>query len=231
MEDTKPTKEVELRPGIFLEHKVDIDYFNLYPAPLYEMLHSFHHTYINATIPFFGPMLYFLIRAMGCGKVLEVGYAEGYTAFYMAHAIKDNSIRLDIANAQYYGIDIKQPGYVAAGLAKWNLPATVMQFDSMNLESDTFKGVEFDLIFQDGCHDTEHVLHEMKVLYPQLKGNGNGIWVFHDCYGPAEEGFREVEKLIKAGVYKFEYCRIPAPYGLGILRKMDGFDYEKRFWV
>jgi len=231
LESKKLKKEVELVPGRYLHHPRDVEYFGDYRAPLMELMQSFHHTHVNATLAFFGPMFYFLVRSLGCEQVLEIGHAEGYSSRYLAHAVKDNATRFNMQGNMYYGIDIEQTEYVTEMLAKDDLPATIIQMDSMDLTSETFKDVRFDLIFQDGCHDTEHVLHELKVLYPQLKGKGTGFWIFHDCYGPAEEGFHELIKLIKEGVYDFEWCRLPAVYGLAILRKMEGYDYDKRFWV
>ena len=214
-----------------LDHDKDAEYFQEYPAPIMELIHCAHYTNINSTITYFGPMLYFITRALGCEQVLEIGHAEGYTAFYLAHAIKDNAVRFGMAGNMYYGIDIVQTEKVCEALCKADLPHKLLNMDSLDLTPETFKGITFDLIFQDGCHETKYVLHELEVLYPQLKGEGKGFWIFHDCYGPAEEGFREVEKLIKAGKYNFEFVRLPEIYGIAIMRKMDGFDYEKRFWT
>lgn len=213
-------------------HPMDREYFDLYPAPLMEMLHAQHFTNVNATIAFFGPMLYFFARAICAQKVLEIGHAEGYTAFYLANAIRDNGIRFNrLSECMYYGIDIRLGDYVREQLLNLGLPATILDQDSMKLTSRTFPGERFDLIFQDGCHDTEHVLYELETMYPQLKGEGQGFWIFHDCYGPAEEAFHAVEEQIKAGKYNFEYVRIPEIYGIAIMRKMDGYDPKKRYWV
>lgn len=211
-------------------HEKDQEYFNDYPAPVMESVHLLHKTNINSTIPYFGPMMYFLTRELGAEQVLEIGHAEGYTAHYLAHAVKDNGIRFGMAGNRYYGIDIVQTDKTRDMLESQGLPVTVKNLDSMLLTPETF-GVTFDLIFQDGCHDTEHVLAELKSMYPALKGEGKGYWIMHDVFGPAEEGFQAVKKLIDQGVYNFEYCRIFTPYGLGILRKMDGWDESKRHWT
>jgi SAM-dependent methyltransferase len=214
-----------------IQHPKDVEYFGEYPAPLMEMMQAQHFTNINSTIAFFGPMLYFLLREIGAEQVLEIGHAEGYTAFYMAHAVKDNAVRFGMAGNKYYGIDIVQTEKVRTQLLESNLPVDLRELDSMKLTPETFPGINFDVIFQDGCHDTEHVLYELKTLYPQLKGEGKGYWIFHDCFGPAEEGFQEVMKLIKADVYDFEFIRFFTPYGLAILRKMEGWNLEKRYWT
>jgi SAM-dependent methyltransferase len=212
-------------------HPKDIECFDEYAAPLMELIHSAHKVNINSTIPFFGVMLYFLIRELGCERVLEIGHAEGYTAFYMAHAVKDNGVRFGMKGNHYIGIDIVQTEKTGDMLKSAGLPATCLNMDSMTMKEDSFGEEKFDLIFQDGCHDTEHILYEMKTLYPKLKGEGKGYFLMHDVYGPGEEGGREVKKLIEAGVYKFEYVRLYTPYGLAIMRKMDGWDENKRHWT
>ena len=211
-------------------HERDVEYFTEYSAPIMQLLHSYHSAPLNATISFFGPMLYFLARALGVEQVLEIGHAEGYTSFYLANAVKDNAVRYGMAGNRFYAIDIIQTENVREMLAKYNLPVTILQLDSMKLTPQTFPGITFDLIFQDGCHDADHVLYEMKTMYPQLKGEGKGFWIAHDCYGPAEKGFREIERLIKAGVYEFEFVRIPEIYGIAIMRKMKGHDPNKQYW-
>ena len=213
-----------------LWHDKDIEYFKEHPAPLMEQMHSGHWTNINSTITYFGPMLYFLTRSLGCEQVLEIGHAEGYTSYYLAHAVKDNATRFGMKDNRYYGIDIVQTERAVENMKNRDLPATIINMDSINLTPKTFEGITFDLIFQDGCHDTEHVLHEMDVLYPQLKGKGKGYWIFHDCFGPSEDGFKELQKLIAKGKYNFEFVRIFSIYGIAIMRKMDGFDDSKYYW-
>jgi hypothetical protein len=111
------------------------------------------------------------------------------------------------------------------------LPATIINMDSATITKDTFKDITFDLIFQDGAHDTEHVLYEIETLYPQLKGDGSGYLIMHDVFGPSEEAFHKLIPLLTTK-YKFEWCRIWASaYGLGILRKIENCDMEKRFWI
>jgi SAM-dependent methyltransferase len=214
-----------------INHPKDIEYFKQYPAKIMETLHALHYTNINATIPFFGPMLYFLLREIGAAKVLEIGHAEGYTAFYLANAVKDNAVRYGYSDARYYGIDIVKTDSVRKSLESYELPVDIRNIDSMDLKPSTFPGIRFDVIFQDGAHDAKHILHEMDILYPQLRGDGQGYWIFHDCFGPAEDGFREVKKLITQGVYKFEFVRLFSPYGIAIMRKIEDWDENKIRWV
>jgi len=208
-------------PDKLIWHPKDIEYFKEYPAPVMENLHRLHFCNINATIPFFSLILYGFACAIEAHKVLEIGSAEGYSAFYLAHAVKFNGLRYQVDNGMYYGIDITQTELVKERLDKEGLPNTLINMDSINLSPDTFKDITFDLIFQDGCHETDHVLHELEVLYPQLKGNGRGYWLMHDIFGPASEAYQKILEMIP-DKYNFQHCAIhDASYGLGIFRKME----------
>lgn len=213
-------------------HEKDAEYFNEFPSPIMQMLQEHHFTHLNATITFFGPMLYFLARAIEAHQVLEIGHAEGYTAWYLANAVRDNGVRYNVKNGMYYGIDIVQTDRVKECFAKHpELPVTILNMDSMTLKADTFGDTKFDIIFQDGCHDREHVLYELETMYPALRDQGFGYFIMHDVYGPAEETFNELIPLLQTK-YNFEWCRLWASsYGLAILRKMDGYDPAKRYWT
>ena len=214
--------------GRKIVHPLDIEYFKEYRAPIMELMQSSHYTNINSTISFFGPMLYYLCRAIGVEQVLEIGVAEGYTSWYLANAVKDNGVRYKMAGNMYYGIDIlDRTDVVKPRLDLAGLPNKLIQMDSINLTKETFKDVQFDLIFQDGAHDTEHVVKEIEILYPQLKGKGNGFLICHDVYGPSYEG---VKQILADKRYEWEYVRICEIYGLAILRKMEGY-VERNPWV
>jgi len=220
-------KKLYFKHGV-IEYEKDIEYFTQFPAPIMELIHSGHFININSTITFFGPMLYFFARAIEAHKILEIGHAECYTAWYLANAIQDNGIRYQVKDGQYYGIDIIQTDLAVERLK--GLPVTIMNKDSMTITPETFKNITFDMIFQDGAHDEEHVLYELETLYPQLKGNGQGYWIAHDIFGPAEEAYHKILKMIP-DKYNFQHCGIwSSSYGLGIFRKMEGYDYEKRYW-
>jgi predicted O-methyltransferase YrrM len=170
-------------------------------------------------------MLYFLCRALGCEKVLEVGHAEGYSSFYLASAVKDNAQRFQMKGNMYYGIDIVQTEKVQEALTSRGLPHTIINLDSMKLTPETF-GTQFDLIFQDGCHDEEHVVHEFNTMWPALKPGG--YWIAHDSAGPAEEGWH---RIMKERRYQFDALRFLCVYGLGVIHKTEGLDPEKRYWT
>jgi hypothetical protein len=120
---------------------------------------------------------------------------------------------------------------VKENLNKHDIPNTILQMDSMEITPETFKDVTFDIIFQDGCHCTEHVLYELETLYPQIKEDGKGYFLMHDAVGPSEEAWRIIRQQIKEGKYDFEYVVLSEIYGLGIFRKMEGYDYNKKRWV
>lgn len=214
-----------------LFHPLDIEYFKDYPAPLIEVLQAQHYTNLNSTITFFGPMLYFLARALCCEHILEIGMAEGYTSFYLASAVKDNGVRFGMKGNMYYGIDIIKTDLIRDRLNEKNLPNTILKLDSMKLTPETFKGVTFDMIFQDGCHDTEHIIYEFDTMWKQIKTGGKGYWIMHDVQGPGEEGYKIIRDKILNKEINAEFVALDCVYGLGIIRKLDGFDYNKKNWV
>jgi len=211
-------------------HDKDIEYFQEFPAPVMENVQRMHFTNINSTIPYFGPVLYFLVRQFGCEQILEIGHAEGYSSFYLAHGVKDNATRFNMQGNRYYGIDIVQTDSTREKLEKENLPVTILNKDSMTLNSDTFPGIMFDLIFQDGCHDTEHVVYEFNAMWNQLKDKGNGYWIAHDAEGPAWEGCRVIRQILKDKNISHEVLNLGGQYGLMIIRNMTNFDYNNNPW-
>ena len=207
-----------------IDKEHNIQYFKDFAAPIMESVQKDHFTIINSTIPFFGPMFYFLIRAMGCEQALEIGVAEGYSSYYMAHAIKDNATRYQMFGNKFYGIDIALQKNTVENLEADGLPVELHEMDSMDLPGP-MAGVVFDIVFQDGCHDKEHVVHEFKTMYPQLKGDGKGYWICHDCFGDPERnavlGVAEIKRLVDEGFYNMQYCEFWDIYGLAVFRKMD----------
>jgi len=208
----------------------DVEYFFEHKAPVMENIQRMHFTNINSTIPYFGPMLYLLVRQLGCEQILEIGHAEGYSSFYLAHGVKDNGTRFNMQGNHYYGIDIVQTDSTRDRLEKEGLPVTVLNKDSMTLDSNSFPGLIFDLIFQDGCHDAEHVVYEFNAMWGQLKDKGNGYWIAHDAEGPAWEGCNTIKRLLKERNEPHEVITLGGVYGLMIIRKMSGFDYTNNPW-
>ena len=217
-------------PNKKIWHDRDIEYFQSHAAPVMENMQRMHFTNINSTIPYFGPMLYFLVRQFGCEQILEIGHAEGYSSFYLAHGINDNATRFQMWGNHYYGIDIVQTDRTREKLEAEGLPVTILNKDSMTLDANTFPGKVFDMIFQDGCHDEEHVVYEFDAMWPQLKDKGCGYWVAHDAEGPAWEGCNTIKRLLKEREIPHEVITLGGSYGLMIIRKMEGFDYNDNPW-
>ena len=209
-------------------HPVDEAIFKEHPSPLWEAWMRIHPTHINHTTPHFGPMLYHIIRAMGCPYAIEIGVAQGYTSFFMASAIRDNNVRYG-CNGRYVAIDVMDKHYIFDPLIKEGFPIDVWTTNSLDVKKEqlaSFPG-GIDLIFQDGWHNTKHCLKELELFYPYLKGDGNGYWIMHDVYSYCEEYYNIVMKDPR---YKFESVRFLNNYGLAICRKMEGYDYNKKFW-
>jgi len=96
------------------------------------------------------------------------------------------------------------------------------------LEKEVFEDVKFDLVFQDGCHEANHVFHEFKTLWPLLKGNGLGYWIAHDVMGPAAEGYKKILAYIKENNIPIEKIVLDEGiYGLSMFRKMEGYHERK----
>lgn len=187
---------------------------------------SDHFAKINTTLPYYGPMLYWITRAIGAHYVLEIGVAQGYSSFFLANAIKDNNERLGM-NGKYIGIDFADKKHVETQLKELGLPAEIWHIDSIKVTDDMLKPYPLDLVFQDGFHNTEHCLKELEIFYPHLKDAGRGYLIAHDVYAYCEEYYR---KMISDPRYKFESVRFLENYGLAICRKMDNYDYDHIHW-
>jgi len=216
----KPTKEETMNPL----HEIDKTEFDKYPAPLWEAWMKIHPGHINHTLPHYGPMFYFMMRSMTTEIAVEIGVAEGYTSFFMASAIKDNSLRYGF-KGQYIGIDINIRDCYIDKIKELELPAQFLEMNSLDIDTSIFKK-PIDFIFQDGCHDYDHCMKELELFYPLLKGGGEGYIVMHDVHYVCEEYFHTIKKDPR---YNFEYVRFINNYGLAICRKMDGYNPDKKF--
>ena len=223
-------KEYVPDPDKVVWHPRDIEEFIEHPSQIMANMQRLHHCNVNSTIPYFGPMMYFLVRQFCCEQILEIGHAEGYTSFYLAQGVKDNGTRFKMSGNKYYGIDIVQTETVREKLLGAGLPVTLEHRDSMTLTKDTYPGVTFDLIFQDGNHDKEHIMYEFETMWPQLKGMGNGYWLAHDVYGPGDEGCQAVIDKIYNENIPVEFIRFGGMYGLLVIRKMEGYDPKLWKW-
>jgi len=201
----------------------DEGYFKQFPAPIFEASCKDHlDTVINHSTPYYGPLLYWLVRCCGARYAVEIGVCKAWTSYFLASGIKDNMVRQGANDGQYYGIDIsgELPEFQRQ-LREKGLPATMLQMDSFDINNATFPGnPQFGLVFIDGWHSEQHLLKEVELLYPMLLDNGKGYMVIHDVYGWVMKPF---PKVLNNPNYKWEYIRFFDNYGLAILRKMDNY--------
>lgn len=229
---------MERRDGDF-----NLGYFDQYPAPVYEALCRLNPAEsINSTTPFYGPLLYTIARAIGAHRVLEIGVAQGWTSGFLAWAVQENNVRYG-AGGQFWAIDIDDKAYIQKNHDALKLPSSFIHHPEGSvhfLEHPELWPAEwgpeaFDLIFIDGLHETNYVRRETELVYPLLKGNGNGYLVHHDVYAFMEKLWPEIVAQTapdKEGVLRprWEHMRFLNNYGLGLLRKMEGYDHKKQFW-
>jgi len=221
--------EDKLQQGLIAKgelHPEDKKYFEKYPAPIFELLVRNHYIQINHTTPFYGILLYSIIRAIQALSVAEIGVGYGWCSYFMAMAVKENMTRYQ-ANGRYLAIDISgRPKNLFDLMEKDGLPVKFIQCNSLEIKSKDyiFENRKLDLIFQDGNHETKHCFKELDEIYPALKDNGNGYLICHDTNAWCEEYFKALRKDPR---YKFEYISFPQNYGLTFFRNMANYDYDK----
>jgi len=217
---------------------IDDGYFTEFDSPIFKATCENHiDTVINHSTPYYGPMLYWLVRSIGARFVVEIGVCKGWTSYFLAAGVKDNLNRAGLdktmeeidRNGHYYGVDISGAlPELEAKLRAKNLPVTMIQKDSYYLTPSDFKTQSFHLVFIDGWHSRQHLLKEFEIMYPLVVKGGSGYIVVHDCYGWVAEPMQEILHDPK---YNFEYVRFFDNYGLAILRIMDGYvDDPKKWW-
>lgn len=221
----------------------NLGYFKLYPAPIFEAMARLNPAEsINSTTPHYGPLLYTLTRVIGAHRVLEIGVAQGWSSGLMAWGVKENNDRY-AAGGKFFAIDIDDKAYIQAEHDAVGLPSkfihhpegSVHFLEHPELWPLEFEKDSFDLIFIDGLHQKDYVRREIELVYPLLKGNGNGYLCLHDVYAFMESLWPEITEQTapdKDGVMKkaWEHVRFLPNYGFGLLRKMEGYDHFKTFW-
>lgn len=217
----------------------NLGYFKIHPAPMMEAMAKVNPAEdINHTTTHYGQMLYGLARVIGACNILEIGVAQGWTSGFLAWAIKENNTRYGMTG-KYYGLDIADKSQMQSSHHAVGLPSEIIQHPAGSvdfLEKQKLWTPEFfDLIFIDGWHNVEYVKKEVALLYPLLKGNGNGYMIHHDMYAWCERIFPFMTAMqapdIKGDMRPaWEYTRFLPNYGLGIFRKMEGYDHNKEFW-
>jgi len=219
-------------------HPNDQAYFNEFPSPMYEAMTRLNAGELNGTTPHYGPMLYTIGKAVGAINALEIGVARGWSAGFMAWAVKENNSRYAM-NGKYYGLDCSGKTDLQEAHIKMGLPSVFIQDKKGSvhyLENQKEWYPEmFDLIFIDGWHNNKYVQRELELVYPLLKGRGDGYLCFHDIYAFVEESWPKfIDRVAPdvVGVMRpaWENIRFAQNYGFGILRKMEGYDHSKVYW-
>jgi len=221
-------EQVIVEPTNIKDALPDMDFFKKYPAPMFEAMYGQHISSINTTSNYYGPLIYFIMKANTSHNVLEIGMAQGWTSYFMACAVHENNQRFG-AGGYYYGCDITDKTYIFDDMkAKGLTNIKNLNKDSLKITKDDWvdPGITLDLIFQDGWHSTSYILDEWELLMPFLKDNGNGYFIMHDVYAWGEEGY----KLIKKKYPFMEHVAFMNNYGLAIFRNMKNFDYDKVHW-
>jgi len=171
---------------------------------------------VNATLPYFAPLMYIFIMAHKHKNILEVGLAEGYSSYYLAYAAKMNE-------GIYYGID-NNPNCcknIDKKLTEADFPHKITCADTKRIKNIDFTD-RIDFAFLDGEHSTEAVMHEVELIYPLLANKGWGYIAIHDIVDMGNAG----AWLKLKNDERFETLGTNPNYGLGIARKIEGVDYE-----
>src|SRR4030042_845236 len=126
----------------------DMDFFKVYPSPMFEAMFDQHVSQVNTTTTYHGPLLYWLCRDVNAINALEIGMAQGWTSFFMAAAIKEECARQG-ANGMYYGVDIDDKSELVERMRERGAPVTFIHKDSLDLKPEDWDNKQFELIFQD----------------------------------------------------------------------------------
>lgn len=134
-------------------------------------------------------MVYMLACVYGHKNILEIGVAEGYGMWHLANAAKQN-------NGHYWGIDIVDVWnrvYEPYGIPMQRymegemLPITFIQADTKELKELPMPLL--DLVYIDGEHKTDTILHEVyDLIMPKMRKDGFGYICFDDVIDQGAQG-------------------------------------------
>lgn len=175
----------------------------------------------NMTDCYHPPMCYMIASMYQFKNILEIGVAEGYGAYYLAHAARE-------AGGTYLGVDIvdvwtntREP--FGASMKRYfegeMLPARFLHADTKQLDRIPDKsegGLDvIDLAYIDGEHTTEAIIHEVyDLILPKMKGGG---WSYICLDDVVDQGAQEAWGIIKKDP-KFECVGFHPNGGFGIAR-------------
>ena len=208
----------------------DQGYFKEFPQPIFEASCKDHiDTVINHSTPYYGPLLYWLVRCSSARTALEIGVCKAWTSYFLASGVKDNCTR-NPGGGHYYGVDISgELPELERKLREKGLPVTMLQMDSWDIKPDTFPfAAKFGVIFIDGWHSAQHLFKEIELTWPLLEDKGKGYMVIHDVYGWVME---PMQKILADPKYNAEVIRFEDNYGLAIIRNMTNYTEDpKKTW-
>ena len=210
-------------------HELDAKLFKEYPSDVWEAMMKLHGSHINHTTPCYGPMFYWLLRAIGAHNAVEIGVAQGYSSWFMAEAIKDNNVRFQMKGS-YYGIDVHDKSFIFDEWIKRGQPIKFIHKNSVEVHPLRDMGLQpksVDFLFIDGWHQHDHILKEMEIYYPLLKDKGDGYLAIHDVYSWVEKTY---QTILNDPRYEWESIRFMNNYGMAILRNMKNYDHKKVHW-
>ena len=163
----------------------------------------------------------------GMRKIVEIGVAEGYGAYYLATAARESRA----ADAEYLGVDIVPqweremvvtPGAFGGPLntmtmQRWfegeRLPVRFLQGDTLDLKELPIEWI--DLAYVDGQHETTHILHEVyNLILPKCKPG----WSYICLDDVVDQGAQEAWAILCEDTKNFEHLKFHPNGGFGILR-------------
>ena len=122
---------------------------------------------------------------------LEIGIWEGRSAVHMLENY------LTDENSRYTGIEKNPLGYMLDNLKPWKYKTTIIIGDSRYSDNRHAldKDSMYDMIYIDGCHDGDVVMHDSLYALCNIKKNGIVIW---DDYAGEQFGVKSaVDDVLK----------------------------------
>jgi hypothetical protein len=192
-----------------------------------------------------------LIKAHDYKTYLEIGYYKGWSFDRVECrnklAVDPNPSKTEYQEKLDYGKSDVNFSMDEIGIPEANYDYSVYKLTSDDffqkrevlVEKFTDRFMKFDIIFIDGLHESEQVLRDIKNSIKYL--NEGGTIVLHDMLPPTEKHVTtgdehgnwngDCYKAILQFLYdeendEWEYNTVDTDWGVGILRKGDGFTFR-----